>query len=397
MSVSFNVLRLSQNNILLLFLTAGILSATASEPPPMPKDCLADPDEVIRVAEDVTTKRFPNADVVMLDDRLHSTYEPDGTGVFWDDEWVKILTEKGRRAYAALSLSVTLRYGDAAIELVEIIGTNGVARTVDFRRTLKMATDNSSTSANIYDPLDKKISCSIPGLAVGEIRHVRYCRRTLKPRMKGTWADTLLMEFTYPILRTVVSVDQPDARPVRQACGYAALAKGLLADDATRTAVEELVGLDSVDDGAVANAWAALREQGWEARIYGHPAFQVVKESRKGDALFRVDQKEEQISGYFPDHVPAPVQDVVSLRFFDQIRDQFRNLQLSTDTGLVPGPVPFVLHDLINVHILSLSIVPRPGARKRAGLSPVSGSESPDSTDAPPDPPQKPGAPLPPP
>ncbi len=183
----------------------------------MPKDCLADPDEVIRVAEDVTTKRFPNADVVMLDDRLHSTYEPDGTGMFWDDEWVKILTEKGRRAYATMSLSVTLRYGDAAIELVEIIGTNGVARTVDFRRTLKMATDNSSTSANIYDPLDKKISCSIPGLAVGEIRHVRYCRRTLKPRMKGTWADTLLMEFTYPILRTVVSVDQPDARPVRHA------------------------------------------------------------------------------------------------------------------------------------------------------------------------------------
>ena len=114
----------------------------------MPKDCLADPDEVIRVAEDVTTKRFPNADVVMLDDRLHSTYEPDGTGMFWDDEWVKILTEKGRRAYAALSLSVTLRYGDAAIELVEIIGTNGVARTVDFRRTLKMATDNSTPSTH---------------------------------------------------------------------------------------------------------------------------------------------------------------------------------------------------------------------------------------------------------
>ena len=40
----------------------------------------------------------------------------------------------------------------------------------------------------------------------------------------------------------------------------------------TVAGLEELVGLDSVDDGAVANAWAALREQGWEARIYGHPA-----------------------------------------------------------------------------------------------------------------------------
>ncbi len=207
-----------KNYVLTIVLLAMAASAaSSSNVPPMPKEYLADPAEVVRIAEQVTSRRFPDADVVLIDDRVHTAYEPDGTNVCWDDEWVKILTEKGRRAYASLSLSVSLRYGDAAFELVEIIGTNGVARTIDFARTLKMATDNSSVSANIYDPLDKKMSCAVPGLAVGEIRHVRYCRRMLRPRMKGTWADTQLLEYTTPIMRTRITVDQPDARPVKHA------------------------------------------------------------------------------------------------------------------------------------------------------------------------------------
>ena len=193
------------------------LVTPAAELPPMPKEYLADPAEVIRAAAEVTSRKYPDADIVMLDDRIHTAYEADGTDVMWDDEWVKVLTEKGRRSRTTLTLDVSLRYGDAAIELVEIIGTNGVARRVDFRKTLKMATDNSSTSSNIYDPLDKKISCAVPGLSVGEIRHVRFCRRTRKARMQGAWADRQLFEHTAPICRTVVTVDQPKDNPIRHA------------------------------------------------------------------------------------------------------------------------------------------------------------------------------------
>ena len=197
--------------------SAFALVALAAELPPMPKEYLADPAEVIRAAAEVTSRKYPDADIVMLDDRIHTAYEADGTDVMWDDEWVKVLTEKGRRSRTTLTLDVSLRYGDAAIELVEIIGTNGVARRVDFRKTLKMATDNSSTSSNIYDPLDKKISCAVPGLSVGEIRHVRFCRRTRKARMRGAWADRQLFEHTAPICRTVVTVDQPKDNPIRHA------------------------------------------------------------------------------------------------------------------------------------------------------------------------------------
>ncbi len=191
--------------------------ACAEGIPDMPAAYRADPAAVVAAARDATSERFLDADSVMLDDRLHTAYAPDGSDCTWDDEWVKVLTEKGRRAYATLSISFNARYGDAAIFCVEIVGTNGQTRAVDFAHLQKTATDNSGMSSNIVDPLQRRMTCAVPGLAVGEIRHVRYARRTRKPRMKGTWADHNALEYTAPILSTVVTVDQPDANPVRHA------------------------------------------------------------------------------------------------------------------------------------------------------------------------------------
>ena len=195
----------------------AVLAAQADGIPDMPSAYRAVPSDVIAAARAATPERFPDADSVMLDDRLHTAYEPDGSDCTWDDEWVKVLTEKGRRSNASLSVTLNARYGDAAIFCVEIVGTNGQVRTVDFARTLKTATDNSSMGSNIVDPLQRRMSCAIPSLAVGEIRHVRFARRTRKPRMKGTWADCNMLEYTAPILSTVVTVDQPAENPVRHA------------------------------------------------------------------------------------------------------------------------------------------------------------------------------------
>ena len=199
------------------FLCVAALAARAGEIPDMPTAYRADPAATIAAAAQASTERFPDADTVMVDDRLHTAYAPDGSDCTWDDEWVKVLTEKGRRSYATLSISFNARYGDATIFCVEIVGTNGQVRAVDFARLVKTATDNSGMSANIVDPLQRRMTCAVPGLAVGEIRHVRYARRTRKPRMKGTWADHNMLEYTAPILSTVVTVDQPDANPVRHA------------------------------------------------------------------------------------------------------------------------------------------------------------------------------------
>jgi len=205
------------HTLVLSVLSVLFVPAGAAEIPDMPAVYRADPAAVIAAASAATPAHFPDADRAMVDDRIHVAYEPDGSEITWDDEWLKVLTEKGRRASATVSIDFTERYGDAQIFAVEIVGTNGQIRAVDFARTLKVATDNSSLGSNIVDPLDKTMSCAVSGLAVGEIRHVRYARRTRKARMAGTWADMQLFEYTSPILSTVYTVDQPNANPVRHA------------------------------------------------------------------------------------------------------------------------------------------------------------------------------------
>ncbi len=205
---------LSMLAISLLSLFGAYASASV---PVMPSDVMADPAAVISAAKSVTAARYPDADTVTVDDRVYIRYEPDGTSDTWDDEWIKVLTEKGRRSCATLSLDYNERWGDAEIERVEIVGTNGVIRSVDFKRTMKVATDNSSMAINIVDPMKKRMSCAVPGLAVGEIRHVVFRRGGTKARMKDAWADAYSMEYTAPIISTIIYVDQPAARPLAKA------------------------------------------------------------------------------------------------------------------------------------------------------------------------------------
>ena len=165
--------------------------------------------------EDVTVQRFPNADTVVVDERERVEYAPDGTSESRSETVTKILTEKGRRSAGVFTLSYSKRYGTAEIEYVGVTGPGGVERKIDVSATTKESTDNESMSANIYDPLDRKIKCSIPGLRIGDVLRVKTVRRTLKPRCEGKWADIAVMEWTHPILKSVYEVKAPARLPLR--------------------------------------------------------------------------------------------------------------------------------------------------------------------------------------
>lgn len=162
----------------------------------------------------ITRMDYPDADTVVIDDSTRVEYFADGTYTVENDEKILALTEKGRRALRTVTVGVSRRYGDAEIVKIEIIGTNGVVRAVDFRRTLKEATDNSSTSSNIYDPLDRKISCAVSGMEVGETRRVVTRERMLKPRMRDAFAFGAMFEALRPIVRSSLEIVQPKERPI---------------------------------------------------------------------------------------------------------------------------------------------------------------------------------------
>ena len=167
------------------------------------------------VADEITAEKYPDADTVLVDERVETVYQADGTYVSTEETWKKALTERGRRSLSSLSIGYSLRYGKGEILLVEIIDAEGKVRAVDFAETLKEATDNSSTSANIYDPLDKVLSCSVPGVKVGETLHVKTRRVVTKSRVKDQWADMEIFESTMPIVRTSTRIDGPLSRPLK--------------------------------------------------------------------------------------------------------------------------------------------------------------------------------------
>ena len=98
-------------------------------------------------ADDITVEKYPDADVVLVDERVETVYQADGTYVTTEEDWKKALTERGRRSLSSLSIDYSLRYGKGEILLVEIIDAEGKARAVDFASTLKDKT---------HQPLDPK-------------------------------------------------------------------------------------------------------------------------------------------------------------------------------------------------------------------------------------------------
>ena len=167
-------------------------------------------------ARDVTCEKYPDADAVTVDEAERVKYNPDGTYEQTDECWTKILTEKGRRSESSLSLDYSKRYGEAGIDYVGAIDAEGNEREIDVTATTKDSTDNSSMSSNIYDPLDRKIVCTIPGLKVGETLHVKTHRRTTKARCEGKWADISVMEWKSPIVRSTYEVTAPAERPLKK-------------------------------------------------------------------------------------------------------------------------------------------------------------------------------------
>ena len=167
-------------------------------------------------ADEVTRERYPDADAVTIDETERVTYNPDGTYETVVECWDKILTEKGRREESVMRLEYSKRYGEAEIVYVGAIDAEGRERAIDVSATTKESTDNGAMSENIYDPLDRKIMCTIPGLKVGEIVHVKTRRKAVKPRCEGKWSGISALEWSRPIVRTKFEVVAPPQLPLRR-------------------------------------------------------------------------------------------------------------------------------------------------------------------------------------
>lgn len=176
---------------------------------------LLDREEVMRAAAEATVEKYPNADDVLVDDYIRVRYEADGRAVSWDDTFMKILTEKGKRENKTLSFHFTLPYREVSVPLLEVIRPDGTVRPVDVASQSRVMIDRSQMGSNIYNPNSKILQIGIPELEIGDV--VRYVarREIVKPRVPDTWSDYQVLEYTSPIMRFVFEVVAPPERPLK--------------------------------------------------------------------------------------------------------------------------------------------------------------------------------------
>ncbi len=184
----------------------------AVEPPP---GFLLDQPPVVVSARTVTDARFPDSDRVLVDDHVWEAYEKDGTSVAWDDEYSKILTEKGRREASSHEFSFDLHYGTSLVYRAEIIKPDGRVVSIDTVAYSRVMTEPGQMGSNIYDPNNKILSFSMPGLEIGDISHLVTCRITSTARVPDTWSDYNVFEFDSPIVKLEYAISAPPERPLR--------------------------------------------------------------------------------------------------------------------------------------------------------------------------------------
>ena len=164
----------------------------------------------------ITAEKFPDADSVLVEGFEDIVYNPDGTYIAHDTNKIKILTEKGRREESVIELSYSARYGKSELLSVVVENASGETREIDISATAKVVSDNSSEAENIYDPMHKKLVCTVPGLKVGDVLIYKTRREVTASRIKNQWADVGILEWSCPILKQVIRVKSPAGLPLKK-------------------------------------------------------------------------------------------------------------------------------------------------------------------------------------
>ncbi|MCX7591887.1 MAG: DUF3857 domain-containing protein, partial [Kiritimatiellae bacterium] len=177
---------------------------------------LLDRVAVTKAAAEVTLEAYPDAEEVVVASYTRIRYRADGTSEQWDDEYVKVLTEKGKREKRTVALHFTLPYETVEVPLLEVIKPDGSVFGVDVKANSRVMVDPSQMAANIYNPNQKILKVSVPSLEIGDMLHMVSRHVVVKPRVPNTWSDYTLFEYTCPIKHLIYEIEGPKNLPLQK-------------------------------------------------------------------------------------------------------------------------------------------------------------------------------------
>jgi len=217
---------------------------------------LADTGKVLAAAAAIRPAAFPDCDTAIVEERSVRVYRADGTGEAQDETFVKVLTEKGRRANRTLGLSFMLPYSTVAVPTLEVMKPDGRVEPVDVAANSKETIDDSQMSMNIYDPNSKVLQVNLPKLEVGDVVHSVTRTTTERPIIPGQFAEESVFEGDSFIRHLTYEVFAPADRPLQRI--------------ALRDEIPDTVKYSSQTntDGSVAHLWEVANVP----RMFDEPA-----------------------------------------------------------------------------------------------------------------------------
>ncbi len=177
---------------------------------------LVDPSKIQAAAAETTTAKYPNCDLVTVDEKSVRVYRADGTGESQDESFVKVLTEKGRRASRTLSFNFMLPYSTVDVAKLEVMKPDGQLIPVDVAANSKESIDDSGMAMNIYDPNMRVLRVNIPQLETGDVVHA-VVRQTIKRAIiPGEFDDENIFEGPGYIRHQTYEVHAPAGHPLQR-------------------------------------------------------------------------------------------------------------------------------------------------------------------------------------
>ena len=189
--------------------TESAMTAAATSPA-----ALLDHAQTLASAKQITAAQYPDADTVLVAEHVRSEYQADGSYVTLDDEYVKVLTEAGRKV-SLKNFTYNIFYGGMEILVVEVIKADGSIVRHDAKAISKEQVDTAQMAANIYDPNDKALVAAVPNVEIGDTIRFFVRRWESKPRMQGCYSDWAMLEATMPIKHVTYEYLAPKDHPLK--------------------------------------------------------------------------------------------------------------------------------------------------------------------------------------
>ncbi len=161
---------------------------------------------------------FQDASIVMLDDKESVTVNADGTSTTVDRCIYKIMNYQGLQDMRTLQFHFNSSYGTLKVTFLAIVKPDGRRITLDPEKLTSIATESSQMDSAIFDPANKVISITVPGLEIGDVLEVETIEHENKSRLPGEWSDICVMQSSFPIVNYEYTVSLPENKPLRGIC-----------------------------------------------------------------------------------------------------------------------------------------------------------------------------------